>query len=82
MEDNSCRIYETRPDICRVNIESHKKNNTFLGRGALYSTEKELFEASARACEKLILEDGLDKRYIPTLGEIIYEANKVSNQST
>lgn len=57
-EDNSCKIYESRPDICNVKkmYESRKEK--------LKCTEKEYYKISNLACNTMIEEYGLDDRYL------------------
>ena len=48
--------------------------------GKKFKTEKEFFEATAEVCEKLILEDGGDIKYIPNLEEIKYETSEIPDK--
>lgn len=51
-EDNRCAIYETRPDICRVD-RLKPDGMTFA----------EWYRANAAACNALQDEDGADPKY-------------------
>ncbi len=54
-EKNQCSIYETRPDICRVDV-MHKVNSPEL-------SEKEYYIKSTKACHQLIDMMNLDDEY-------------------
>jgi hypothetical protein len=53
---NKCLIYETRPDICRVNKMFEKHFKTKM-------TKKEFYIINTEACHKLIEKEGLDNSY-------------------
>ncbi len=76
LPDGLCRIYDSRPEICYATLELHNKNFPHMA----FKTEKEYFESNVKACKKIILEDGLDKKYIPTLEGITYETNQIPDQ--
>ncbi len=54
LDDNSCAIYEDRPDICSV--DKVRKYFPFL-------TEKEYVNATIQVCNEMIDADGLDQSY-------------------
>ena len=62
-EDNTCKIYETRPDACRVDVMA-EKNGHSLGKNIL-----EYFEYSNGFCNKWIKEDGMDSKYLIEIGK-------------
>lgn len=51
---NSCSIYNSRPDICRVDKMAHKNP---------IETSKDYFIRSTKACHLLIDNEGLDNKY-------------------
>ena len=51
MENNMCKIYETRPDICRIDKSCSEKD----------------YPEMAIECNKLITEQNLDKKYLIVL---------------
>jgi Fe-S-cluster containining protein len=57
-EDNTCKIYETRPLICRTGemAELHRK--------PMKMTRKEYFKMSNSICNQWIKEDGMDESYL------------------
>lgn len=59
-EDNLCTIYETRPDICRVD----RMHLYFLGM-----TKEEAYRLNAQACNKLQETFGADESYRVRIGE-------------
>jgi len=54
-EQNQCSIYETRPDICRVDV-MHKVNLPELSK-------KEYYIESTKVCHQLIDNQNLDDKY-------------------
>jgi len=59
---NSCKIYETRPDICRVDYMYETKYYKY------YSKEK-FYRLNAKVCNDLQNEFNLDKKYNVNIGE-------------
>jgi Fe-S-cluster containining protein len=55
-EDNSCAIYETRPLVCRI-TEGHRVFFPEL-------SEKDYLEGNIKACNEMIIQDGLDAKYL------------------
>jgi Fe-S-cluster containining protein len=55
-ETNKCSIYETRPDICRVDkmFENYFKPKM---------SKKEFYKINTKACHTLIDKDGLDESF-------------------
>lgn len=57
-EDNTCKIYETRPKVCRVNEMAE------INRHAFKMTTKAYFKMSNSICNQWITEDKMDKKYL------------------
>ncbi|MEA1954702.1 MAG: YkgJ family cysteine cluster protein [Campylobacterota bacterium] len=61
--DNSCKIYDERPDICRIDkmfdIEFNK-----------HFSKKDFYVKNAEVCNSLQLMYNLDKNYIVNIKEI------------
>tara|TARA_Y100000401_G_scaffold71657_1_gene57711 strand:+ start:68 stop:364 length:297 start_codon:yes stop_codon:yes gene_type:complete len=57
---NKCSIYETRPDICRVDKLHFKK---------MFQSRKDYYIETTKECHKLIDEQGLDESYKVDLKE-------------
>lgn len=57
-EDNTCKIYDTRPKVCRVNEMAE------INRSAFRMTKTEYFKMSNGICNQWIKEDGMDKKYL------------------
>lgn len=62
-EDNTCKIYETRPEMCRANVMVEKNKEK------LKMTTKEYFKFSNSLCNKWIEEDGMDKSFLIDIGK-------------
>lgn len=62
-EDNKCKVYNNRPEICSVEKTFHK----FLEKTM---TQKEAYLKQTQSCNKFIKEDKLDEKYL--LDEKIY----------
>jgi len=60
--DNSCKIYETRPEFCRVN-KMAEKNKVMLNM-----TTQEYYKFSNAICNSWIKEDGLNDSYLINIG--------------
>lgn len=56
-EDNTCKIYETRPDICRVNVMA-ERNGAKLGLSQVAYIKK-----ATEICNTWMDEDGIDVSY-------------------
>jgi len=56
-EDNTCKIYETRPDVCRVNVMAEKN------KGKLGLSTDQYFKVANRICNSWMDEDGMDESY-------------------
>lgn len=64
MHDNTCAIYETRPDICRSDfIPKHIVREMF-------PTDNEYYRAAAEMCNKLQLYYGIDAKYRINISKI------------
>jgi len=59
---NQCTIYETRPDICRVDKMYQQKYNVFF-------TKKEFYIKNAEVCNQLQLQYQLDSKFKVIIGE-------------
>ena len=59
---NSCKIYETRPDICRVNLMFEKEYYK-------YYSKEDFYKLNAQVCNKLQEKFNLDIKYKINLGE-------------
>jgi len=57
-ENNRCKIYETRPDICRVDVMAERN------RKSLNLTKKAYFKLANQVCNSWIKEDGMDESYL------------------
>ena len=57
-EDNTCKIYETRPQFCSVGEMAE------INRIPLKMTRKEYFKMSNSICNQWIKEDGIDESYL------------------
>tara|TARA_R110002095_G_scaffold177429_1_gene154744 strand:+ start:44 stop:340 length:297 start_codon:yes stop_codon:yes gene_type:complete len=55
-ENNTCKIYNTRPDICRV-------DKTFEDSFKDTMTKKEFYVWNTKACHWLIDKEGLDESF-------------------
>lgn len=62
-EDNSCKIYETRPDICRVEKMYESRKNE------LNMSKKEYFELNNSICNSWIKEDEMNESYLINIGK-------------
>lgn len=61
--DNSCKIYDTRPEFCRVNKMSEKNKQKF-GMSTL-----EYYKFNNAICNSWIKEDRLDDFYLIDIGK-------------
>jgi len=59
---NQCCIYETRPEICRVDEMYDKKYNKFYSK-------KDFYLINAEACNHLQLQHKLDDSYKVIIGD-------------
>ena len=57
-ENNKCKVYDNRPDICNMEKMSIKLKDV------LKMTQKEFYLKNAQTCNAFILEDNLDKKYL------------------
>ncbi len=57
-EDGKCTVYETRPDVCRVD-----KSFELFGNGI---TREKYYEANAKLCNTWIRKAGLDMEFLVT----------------
>ncbi len=62
MEKNICKIYKTRPNICRVDKMFYIKYNK-------YFSKSEFYRLNAKACNKLQKQYNLDIKYKLDIGE-------------
>lgn len=62
-EDNTCKIYETRPDFCRVDVMA-EKNKPIFGLN-----QEQYYKMVNKICNKWIKEDGMDKSYLIQIGK-------------
>ena len=56
-EDNTCQIYETRPEMCRVNVMAERN------RHKLGLSQAEYFKIANQICNRWMEEDGIDESY-------------------
>lgn len=56
-ENNQCKVYENRPDVCSVE-KMYKILHEPLGK-----KREEIFRMESEICHKFIEEDGLDEKY-------------------
>lgn len=73
LADNSCRIYDTRPDICKVHkwykAQTRKKRTAAGEKNPLYRlSRKEYYKANNLMCNKLQSEAGMPIEYRIDLG--------------
>ncbi len=59
LEDNKCKIYDTRPDICRV--EKQAKTSKL--------TQKKFYQLNNSLCNTMIIMDGLEDKYLTDIKE-------------
>ena len=59
---NQCTIYETRPDICRIDKMYQQKYNIFFSK-------KEFYIKNAEVCNQLQLQYQLDSKFKVIIGE-------------
>lgn len=57
-ENNKCKVYNNRPDICSV----EKTFYNFIEKQGI--TQKEAYLQQTKFCNKYIKEDKLDKKYL------------------
>lgn len=57
-ENNKCKVYENRPDICSIEKSFY---NIFKKTGM---TMKETYLMNARLCNDMITQDKLDPKYL------------------
>lgn len=57
-ENNQCKIYETRPELCRVDKMYERYKDT------LDMTKTEYYQFSNGFCNEMIKEDGLSDSYL------------------
>jgi Fe-S-cluster containining protein len=60
--DNNCKIYDTRPDICRIDKMYEIKYNN-------YFTKKDFYIENAKVCNQLQEKHRLDNSFRIILGE-------------
>lgn len=56
-EDNKCKVYETRPDACRM-------DKWFDGHFSKTMTKAEYYTINTKLCNEWMKEDGMDKKYL------------------
>ena len=54
LPNNSCEIYETRPDICRVSVMAEKSG----------INESEYYTKTAEVCNNFMKEDGVEGKFV------------------
>ncbi len=59
---NNCKIYDTRPDICRVDLMFEKEYYK-------YYSKEDFYKLNAQVCNKLQEQFNLDKKYKINIGE-------------
>lgn len=57
-EDNKCKVYDNRPDVCSVE-KMFDKFHSHTG-----ATRKEIFKKEAQVCNSFIKEDKLDDKFL------------------
>jgi|TARA_R100000781_G_C4056942_1_gene119688 Fe-S-cluster containining protein len=65
-ENNQCKIYDTRPDVCRVNKMFEKNKGVVEGR---VLTRLQYYMLNTLTCHRLIDMDGLDEKFKIPLGD-------------
>lgn len=63
-ENNKCKVYDNRPDICNIEKMSVKLKDV------LKMTQREFYKKNTELCNSMINEDKLDKKYL--MNETIY----------
>lgn len=63
-QDNKCKVYDTRPDICRT-------NKTFDNFFSKTMTKSQYYTMNTKLCNEWMKEDETDKKYL--LDENIYK---------
>ena len=61
-DDNTCKIYETRPEFCRVD-KMAESNGKWLGM-----TQEQYYRMNNQLCNQWIKEDGMDASYLIQIG--------------
>lgn len=56
-EDNRCKVYENRPDICRI-------AKTFDNFFSKTMTKAEYYTMNTKLCNEWMREDGIDKKFL------------------
>tara|TARA_R100000963_G_C4579519_1_gene61094 strand:+ start:102 stop:395 length:294 start_codon:yes stop_codon:yes gene_type:complete len=64
--DMKCAIYDTRPDICRID-KMFEINKGVIG--GIEMTRKEYYKLNTLACHRMIDQAGMDKRWKVKLEE-------------
>jgi Fe-S-cluster containining protein len=58
--DMKCSIYDTRPDICRID-KMYEINSGSIG--GVDMSRKEYYKLNTLACHRMIDEEGMDKKW-------------------
>jgi len=61
-KEGQCSVYNSRPDICRVDVTYKKKWSKIMSR-------KEAYNLEAKVCNSFIKEDGLDEKFLIKIKE-------------
>ena len=64
--DMKCEIYDTRPDICRID-KMYEINSGSIGDVSM--TRKEYYKLNTLACHRMIDEEGMDERWKIKIGD-------------
>ena len=62
-EDNKCKVYESRPDVCRTD----KVYENFFEE---QMTKLEYYKENAKGCNEFMQEDGMDKMFFVDIDNV------------
>ncbi len=62
-DENQCKIYDSRPEVCRVSFAIHRKRVDSGEDNFSCNTEEEYFKANADVCNQLQKQVGLGEEY-------------------
>tara|TARA_R100001244_G_scaffold45264_1_gene40809 strand:- start:162 stop:485 length:324 start_codon:yes stop_codon:yes gene_type:complete len=72
LKNNKCSIYDKRPDVCSV----YKVGKKIIKKHNLDITMKDWYIWNSKACNVLIKEDKLDKKYLIDITKYNLNTNK------
>ena len=64
--DMKCSIYDTRPDICRIDKMYEINSGSIDG---IEMSRKEFYKLNTMACHRMIDEEGMDERWKIKIGD-------------